>query len=223
MAENINKNQPDAITPVEVSEIFDDERDVLLDHEYDGIKELDNHMPRWWVLGFVFCIFFAEVYLLHYHLMSGPSSQEEYEYQLAKAEEDQEAREKAAALVAAAQGNAVDESRDYFALLTDAESLAAGKAVFTTGVCVACHSADGGGLVGPNLTDEYWLHGCDMPSVIASIKNGFPSKAMPAYGGGKRLNAQELQEVASYILSLRGSTPASPKAADMNRAQVCSK
>jgi cytochrome c oxidase cbb3-type subunit III len=116
-------------------------------------------------------------------------------------------------------------SVDYAALeiLTDQASLDAGRIVYTNPaqLCVTCHGANAQGLVGPDLTNEYWKHGCDLPSLMISVKSGFPQQGMPAYGSGSRLTDLELQQLASYLISLRGSNPDGAKAPDMSRSVQC--
>ena len=140
------------------------EADLDLGHDYDGIRELDNRLPPWWLYGFYCCIIFACIYLWRYHVsQTAPLSKEEYEISVAKAD-----AEKAAYLEKAA--NNVDENT--VKLLTDPESLAAGKKNFET-ICAACHTATGAGNVGPNLTDDYWLHGGSIKDVFKTIKYGW--------------------------------------------------
>lgn len=107
--------------------------------------------------------------------------------------------------------------------LTDAKSLATGKTLYETpsSLCITCHRADLGGLVGPNLTDDYWLSGCGVGDLMTSIRAGNPSKGMLPFGGGRRLTDAELVQVASYILSKRGSNPSAPKARDAVRDKPC--
>lgn len=194
----------------ETSDIWDDEQDVLLTHEYDGIRELDNHMPRWWILGFYFTIAFSVVYMAYYHVLGGPSDVDEYHAQMA------------AAAATAVPAHQTGPAMDYTTLtaLTDEESLAHGKAVFGT-ICTACHGAAGEGLVGPNLTDAFSVHGCDLTSIIVSTKTGFPELGMPPYGGGAVLSDEQLHLVSSYILSLSGSNPANAKPIDPAREIAC--
>jgi cytochrome c oxidase cbb3-type subunit 3 len=202
MSENVNKKQQ--------ADIFDDEKDVLLDHNYDGIRELDNHMPGWWVFGFWFCILFAVLYLLFYHVLGwGPSSKGEYEAEMA-------------GVVSQRPTTPTVNTDDWVELtfLTDVESVEKGKVIYNT-ICNVCHGANGEGLVGPNLTDEYWVNGCDPKSIMISVQTGFPAKGMPAYGGGKQLNTDELQLVSSYIHSLKGSKPANAKPIDPIRELIC--
>lgn len=202
MSDNVNKPQQ--------ADIFDDEKDMLLDHNYDGIRELDNFMPGWWVLGFWFTIVFGVIYLLFYHVLGwGPSSSGEYEMEMAS-------------VVTVKPTENADTKTDWAELtfLSDATSVEKGKVLYNQ-ICNVCHGGNGEGLVGPNLTDEFWIHGCDTPSIMNSIKVGFPAKGMPAYGGGKQLNTVELQLVASYIHSLQGSNPANAKPIDPTREVAC--
>jgi cytochrome c oxidase cbb3-type subunit 3 len=176
------------------------EKDVLLDHDYDGIKELDNNLPPWWKYGFYFTIAFAVVYLLYYHV-SGVGKLQEAEY----AEEVQiAAQEKAARLLASAD----NVNEETVIRLTDAEGIAKGKETFTK-LCAACHLADAGGQVGPNLTDDYWLHGGGIKNVFKTITYGVPTKGMISWEA--QLSPKQIQQVASYVLSLKGTNPAGGK------------
>ena len=107
--------------------------------------------------------------------------------------------------------------------LTDAKSLAAGKAIFENqaSLCVTCHRPDLGGVVGPNLTDDFWLHGCGVTDVMKSIRQGYPVQGMMPYGGGKPINEADLHRLASYVLSRRGSAPVRPKPRDPARDKPC--
>src|SRR4051812_41531057 len=182
-------------------------RDELLDHEADGIREFDNALPRWWLYGFYLTIAFAAAYLVNYHLLARPlighaGMIAEYQADLEAA-----ARETASHPVAA---------HAAVVRLTDAASLAKGQAIFEgpNNVCFSCHRPDLGGLVGPNLTDDLWQHGCSIDDVVSSIKTGYPAKGMLPFGVGKPLNDAEVQQVASYVLSKRGTAPPNPKPAD---------
>ncbi|HMT29963.1 MAG TPA: cbb3-type cytochrome c oxidase N-terminal domain-containing protein [Bacteroidia bacterium] len=177
------------------------EADVLLDHNYDGIKELDNNLPPWWKYGFYLTIIFAFVYLINLHVIgSGNVQLDEYYAQLAEADLLKQERLK---LVA----NNVDENS--VTLLSAEADLLAGQKTFTE-KCVVCHGKAGEGNVGPNLTDDYWIHGGDIKDVFKIVKYGFPSKGMISWES--QLNPVQMQQVASYIKSLRGSNPANPKA-----------
>jgi len=193
----------------ETSDIWDDEKDVLLNHEYDGIRELDNHMPRWWVLGFYATIVFAVVYMAYYHVFGGPSDIDEYNAEMAAA---------AIANPAVQAGPSLDYST--LVALSDETSLARGKTLYGA-ICFACHGAAGEGTIGPNLTDNFSVHGCDLESVIVSTKIGFPELGMPPYGGGKVLNDEELHLLGSYILSLGGTNPPNAKPIDPAREIAC--
>lgn len=195
--------------------ILDDEKDILLDHDYDGIQELDNNMPPWWLYGFYFTIAFAVVYLLYYDVTGwGLSQEEEYEREVALAEERY-------GLHADEPGEVLDYAE--LAVLTDEASLATGKALYEAqrNLCVTCHGGQGQGLVGPDLTNEYWKHGCDLASIMTSIKTGFPARGMPPYGSTAPLNDEELHQLSSYIISLRGTNPPGAKAPDMSRSVEC--
>lgn len=182
-----------------------DEKDKLLDHEYDGIRELDNHMPRWWVLGFYFTIVFGIVYMVYYHFAGGPSSDKEYQMEMA----------------AAGGSKPVAVADTGLKPLTDAASLAEGKALYVSQTCSACHKDDMGGLVGPNLTDDFWIHGCDFTTVMGNVRKGFQQKGMMPFGNGKPLQDAELQKLVSYVFSKHGSAPAGAKAIDAEREKKC--
>jgi cytochrome c oxidase cbb3-type subunit 3 len=183
---------------------LEQEKDILMDHEYDGIMELDNKLPPWWLYMFYFTIAFGVVYLAYYQFSDGPSQLDEYNAEMAIA-----AEQKAAFLANAA--NNVDESTAT--LLTDASSISNGKAKFET-LCVACHAKSGGSTqvpmgVGPNLTDEYWIHGGGVQNIFKTIKYGVPAKGMISWE--TQLTPVQIQEVASYIISLQGTNPENAK------------
>jgi cytochrome c oxidase cbb3-type subunit 3 len=176
------------------------ERDIMLDHDYDGIKELDNKLPPWWVWGFYFTIAWGIGYLAYYHLATSDARQvDEF-----KADMAEKAEIKAAYLAA----NAMSVDENSVVMLTDDAALSAGKKIFTDN-CASCHAADGGGLVGPNFTDEYWIHGGGIADVFGVIKYGVLDKGMISWQ--ETLNPMQMQQVASYVLSLQGTTPAAPK------------
>jgi cytochrome c oxidase cbb3-type subunit III len=190
-------------------------RDQLLDHEADGIREFDNALPRWWLYGFYVTIAFSIVYVVNYHMLPTPLYGEKGM-----------AAEYAAELRAAGTpgGAAAGAPLASVAALTDADSLAKGQAIFegTKNLCVSCHRADLGGLVGPNLADDQWLHGCTPAEIVRNITTGFPPKGMLPYGSGAKLEPEQLVQVANYVLSRRGSNPANPKAVDPARDKPCS-
>lgn len=177
------------------------EKDMLLDHDYDGIRELDNDLPPWWKYGFYMTIFFAVVYMFYYH--GGDSyasvSVEEYRADMAKAE-----KEKAAYLAKVA--SLINESN--VEADRSESAVKAGSAIFDTN-CKTCHGADGGGIAGPNLTDKYWVHGGDIKDIFKTVKYGVPAKGMIAWQS--KLSPLQIQQVSSYILTLQGTTPQNPK------------
>lgn len=190
-------------------------RDELLNHEADGIREFDNDLPRWWLYGFYFTILFGVLYVVNYHMLASPFMGD-------KTVAAEYAAEVAAAAAAAPPKPAPAAPASVVAL-TDADSMAKGKAIFEsqTHPCAACHRADLGGLVGPNLTDEYWLHGCKASDVVQTIKTGFPTAGMLPYGGGPALTDEQLLQLASYVLLQRGSNPPAAKARVPDRDVEC--
>ena len=181
-------------TPIE------DEAEIILDHNYDGIKELDNNLPPWWIYGFYASIVFAAVYLLRYHVFSGPTQIDELETELADARIAIETYKKTAKNLV--DINTVTE-------LTEAADLSAGKTIFESN-CVACHMADGGGGIGPNLTDPNWILGGDIKSIFKTVSEGGRSgKGMIAWK--QQLKPLEMAQVSSYVLTFEGTTPANPK------------
>jgi cytochrome c oxidase cbb3-type subunit 3 len=195
----------------------DRNRDELLDHDADGIREFDNALPRWWLYGFYFTILLAFVYMLNYHVLARPlvgKAGQVAEYDAAVAA----AKTAGAARATAAAGGGIKA-----AALTDPASLAAGKAIFEgpDNVCYSCHRADLGGMIGPNLTDGKWLHGCGIEAIVKSIKTGYPVKGMMPYGTGKALTEQQVLQVASYVLSKQGSNPPNPKPTEPDRDAEC--
>lgn len=175
------------------------EAELDLGHEYDGIRELNNRLPPWWIYGFYVSIIFAVVYLWRFHVShTGPSSIEEYETSVAKAELKTKEYLKA-------KGDLVDENT--VKLLTASEDLAEGKAIYNKS-CASCHLESGGGSVGPNLTDDFWMHGNDLKSVFKTIRYGI--NAMPQWQN--TYSNKQIAQLTSYIKSLRGTNPANAKA-----------
>jgi len=186
-------------TPIE------QESSVKLDHNFDGIQELNNPLPPWWTAGFVITVIISVLYIFYYTIQGKDSQYDEYNREMAKAKAQVDAYKKA--------NNIVDANT--VTLLTDKNALAEGKEIYLKN-CAACHVADGGGLVGPNLTDNAWIYGCNIKDVFKVITNG-TSKGMPPW---KALGADKVQKVASYVLSLQGTKPAKPKAPE---GQACNK
>ncbi len=177
------------------------EKDILMDHNYDGIRELDNVLPPWWVAMFYITIIFGVIYYGYQHFSdSGISSAQEYEMAMEQAEKDVKA-------FLAKQSDAVDETT--VTLLTDDADLAIGESIFQN-LCVPCHGQYGeGNSIGPNLTDKYWLNGGGIKNVFTTIKYGVPEKGMISWKS--QIRASDMQKVASYILSLQGTNPPNAK------------
>jgi cytochrome c oxidase cbb3-type subunit 3 len=170
----------------------------LLDHEADGIKELDNLLPRWWVWLFNLTIIFAVIYMLYYHVFrAGDLQAAEY------AKEARRGNEIKAASIAK-----FESGLESLQPLSDKALLDEGLRIFTTS-CAPCHRADGGGLVGPNLCDDYWIHGSNYVDNVKTIINGVPAKGMITWRG--LLTPDQIQAVASYIYKFRGTNPKNPK------------
>ncbi|MNQ32828.1 Cbb3-type cytochrome c oxidase subunit CcoP [compost metagenome] len=177
------------------------EGDLLLHHDYDGIKELDNNLPPWWVYLFYITIIFSVIYLARFEIFGADNQEMELKKEMAQAKIDVDEYLKTAP-------DLMDEKT--VVLLTDKESLEAGREIFTTN-CAACHRADGGGQIGPNLTDDHWILGGGIKNVFHTITNGGrDGKGMVSWKTNG-LKPKEIQKVASYILSLQGSGPKDPK------------
>lgn len=184
---------------------LEQEASIDTGHDYDGIRELDNNLPPWWKAMFYACCVYAVVYMYYYHMGGGGVSIED-----AYATEVEDARI-ANLEYLHKQANKVDETS--VVALADASSIDAGKAIFIT-TCAACHGQNAEGNVGPNLTDEFWLHGGGIHNVFKTIKYGVPAKGMIAWEA--QLSPVKMQQVASYILTLKGSNPANAKAPQGN-------
>jgi cytochrome c oxidase cbb3-type subunit 3 len=176
------------------------EADHLLDHNYDGIQELDNALPPWWKYGFIITIGFAFVYLLNFHVLgNGKNPTEEYQAEMENAQIAKEAYE-------AKNKDRIDEAHVPMA---NAAGIQNGKTNFLAN-CVACHGANGEGGVGPNLTDDYWLHKGSLNDVYNTIKKGYPDKGMQSWA--TKFNPKEMSELASFVKTLHGTKPANGKA-----------
>ena len=177
------------------------EADLDLGHEYDGIRELDNRLPPWWLWGFYITIIAGGIYLWRYHVShAAPLSGEEFEIAMKAAEKQKEEYLKKAA-------NQIDENN--VALLTTGYEIESGKSLFTQN-CVACHGKLGEGGVGPNLTDDYWLHGGDIKQIFFSIKYGWQDKGMKSWK--EDFTPSQMAQLSSYIHTLKGTNPPNPKA-----------
>ena len=170
------------------------------DHDYDGIKELDNPAPTWWTVSFIAFIVIGLGYYGYYEFGPGHSIR----YELAHEMQELELR------ASARKGMESVDTNQLVALVKDTSAVSLGKGVFAS-KCVACHGAQAQGVIGPNLTDDYWLHGDGTVGAIYQIvKEGIPEKGMPPWG--PILKADELMKVAAYIRSIRGSNPGNAKA-----------
>lgn len=171
----------------------------LIEHSYDGIQEYDNPLPGWWATMFVLTILFTIPYVLYYHVGEGPSGVDEH------------AADRGALMALRASvgggGPATDET--MLALAEDAEAVAAAQVTFV-GKCAACHGEHGQGLIGPNLTDDYWIHGGKPTDIARTIVEGVPAKGMIAWGN--QLTPDEVHGLVAFILTLRGTDPAGAKA-----------
>jgi cytochrome c oxidase cbb3-type subunit III len=178
----------------------DPNQDRLLEHEADGIREYDNPMPRWWLGTFWVTIVFSILYVMNVPVIGiGSGRIAEYDAEMAKA----------AALLAKNDPLAGLTPEKVLAASTDPAQQALGKTTFAT-MCASCHLADGGGQIGPNLTDAYWLHGNQPAQIMKTIVEGVPAKGMPPWG--KILKPDQLTAVAGYVLTLKGTMPKTPKA-----------
>lgn len=180
---------------------IEEEKDIVIDHEYDGIQELNNPIPTWFNALFYSTVLFGFIYLLVYHVFGwGLNQDQEYVQELAIAE-------KAKQEYLAQAANLIDES----SVLFDAAMAPAGKAIFAAN-CVACHGANGEGGIGPNLTDRFWIHGGEIKDVFKTVKYGVPEKGMVPWE--QTLTPGQIAEVSSYILTLRDTKPANAKASE---------
>ena len=180
---------------------IEEESEIILDHNYDGIKELDNSLPPWWVYMFYATIVFAVVYLVRFEVLDGDNQVTEYEKAVAQAKME----------VTKFKATATDLiTAENVELLTSESDLKRGKAVFNLN-CASCHLADGGGYIGPNLTDEYWILGGGIKNVYSTLVNGGrDGKGMISWKN--TLKPADMAKVSSYVLSMQRTTPAKGKA-----------
>lgn len=178
------------------------EATVMMDHNYDGIRELDNHLPPWWKWLFYGTIAWGAVYIVIYHFTdNAPLQAQEYENEVALADA-QSQKLRAAQPIASIDENALTYTND-------AALIAKGQAIYKSN-CASCHKDNGEGGIGPNLTDEYWLHGGSIKNIYATVKNGVPDKGMISWSA--ILKPEEMRDVSFFIMSIRGTNPANPKA-----------
>jgi len=207
--------------------------DKLLDHDYDGIKELDNDLPRWWVWLFILTIIWGFGYLIYYHVINaGYLQADEYRQEMdpnyVRVEKDSHyplglfepyrspyyapEREMVFSQKSRKKTVFVEEKRETdtttYLAITDQAQLSEGKTIFES-KCVSCHGKFGEGNIGPNLTDDYWINGPGISNVVKTVKYGVPAKGMLAWRGD--LNKEQIIRVASYVLKLHGTNPPNPK------------
>ncbi len=181
------------------------EKDIMFHHDFDGIRELDNRIPPWFNFLFYGTIIWAVIYMLVFHIFDDGQVQiKEYMAEVNQASMEREILIKSGAFI----------NEETVAYLNDAATLSEGKDIFAKN-CVTCHMADGGGLVGPNLTDEFWINGGGIKNVFKTIKDGVPAKGMISWQ--TQLDSKKMQSVASYVLSLQGTKPANPKEPQGNK------
>jgi cytochrome c oxidase cbb3-type subunit 3 len=176
------------------------EQDRLLDHRYDGIQEYDNLLPRWWVTIFWATIIFSVFYITYYHFGPGPLDIEKYDAQMI-AFYDQQAQE------LLALGEITNETLEG---LKSNESMMSGAKKIYQAKCATCHGVFAEGGIGPNLTDQYWLHGGQLADIYNTVNEGVPEKGMLAWN--RQLRPAELMAVAAYVDTLLGSSPPNAKA-----------
>lgn len=200
VAKPISFHLPRIFDNINASVAIEKEHDILLDHNYDGIRELDNSLPPWWKYSFYLSIVWAIGYLFYFYIGGGPSSIDEYTAEVQQAKIDVDAYNKKNALN-------VDESNVQYA---DAAGITEGQDIFKTN-CIACHGNVGeGNQVGPNLTDDYWIHGGTANELFKTVKYGWPAKGMKSWETD--LSAVQIKNVISYIHSLHGTNPPNAKA-----------
>ena len=183
------------------------DEDHVLDHQYDEIQEYDNPLPGWWTLIFWACIVWAVLYALNVipGLGNGKGRVANYDREINAAAEKYGTPQEQAAKLA----GTIDVGL-MLSFLKDPARLAAGKAIFEDpSKCSSCHMADGGGLVGPNLTDDYWIHGAQPKDILSVVVNGVPDKGMLTWG--PILGPEKCAEVSAYVYTLHGTRPATPK------------
>jgi len=181
------------------------ESDLLIkDHEYDGIHELDNPPPAWFQFLFYITIAFALFYFINFHVLKkSNSSFDEYMAEVTAAQMQKDELIRSGALI----------NENNVALMTETADLSKGKEIFTVN-CVSCHGENGGGTVGPNLTDQYWIHGGGIKNVFATVSNGVPAKGMITWK--TQLNPKQIQQVSSYVLTFQGTNPVNGKPPEGN-------
>ena len=197
---DVKERDVQAIKAEKIRKIILSDEQLLLDHEYDGIRELDNKLPSWYMFLFYITILFAIVYMINYHVLGKQNKMfDEYTQEMTEAQMIKEELLKSGALI----------NVNNVTVLSDAEDLKKGKEIFTVN-CIQCHGAGGEGTVGPNLTDDFWVHGGGIKNVFNVISEGVPAKGMITWK--LQLNPKQIQQVASYVLTFKGTNPPNGKA-----------
>lgn len=176
------------------------DEDRLLDHNYDGIQEYDNPMPRWWLYIFWATILFSPFYYLYFHGASGRSIHDRYNADMLALFEKQAAE---LLEMGPIRESTLAEMQDDRSMMSAAEQIFTSK-------CAQCHAPDGGGGIGPNLTDSYWIHGGKLTDIYQTVYNGVPEKGMLSWKN--QLPLSDILAVSAYVGTLRGTDPAQPKA-----------
>ncbi|MCX6295887.1 MAG: c-type cytochrome [Bacteroidetes bacterium] len=199
--ELVEAEEPSFFERINASVAIDKEEEILMDHNYDGIRELDNDLPPWWKYGFYFTILVAFLYMGYYYVLAPGNLQvDEYNKSMIAAKNEKAEFDK---------NNANSVNENNVLLLTDKAEIAKGQQIFES-TCFACHGKLGEGGVGPNLTDDYWIHGGTIKNIFSTIKYGWPEKGMKSWQAD--LTPTQINEIASFIKTLHGSNPPNGKA-----------
>lgn len=172
-------------------------KDQIRDHSFDGIQEYDNQLPKWWLWTFVLTVVFSFIYWINYHTYEWQPNQEE-ELNMAMAAHKENFKSK--------EGEISNEA--ILKLVQDQEALTSATQSYMAN-CMACHAMGGGGMIGPNLTDKYWIHGGQPVDIYKTILKGVPAKGMVPWEG--ILSSKQIKALTAYIISLEGSNPANAK------------
>ncbi|MBB6500107.1 cbb3-type cytochrome c oxidase N-terminal domain-containing protein [Pedobacter cryoconitis] len=200
----IEKQKPSIWTRIMQLKPLEEEKNLVMEHKFDGIAELNNPTPAWFMVLFYGTIIFAVCYLLNYEVLGfGKSQEQEYSTEI------EQAAEAKIAFLANPKNSASAVNENNIVQSKDDAVIKSGAALFANR-CTPCHGEHAEGIVGPNLTDEYWLHGGSIKDVFKTIKYGVPEKGMISWE--KSLSAQQISDLANYVLSLQGTKPAGAKA-----------
>lgn len=174
------------------------EADILLEHDYDGIRELDNSLPPWWKYGFIVTVIGSVIYMMYFHMGSGKDPIQEYEHEM----------EIASIALTKYNESAVDKVDENNLTMADAAGIEKGRVIYNM-ACWACHGKAGEGGTGPNLSDAYWIHKGGLSDIYLSIKNGYPDKGMQSWE--KVYSKNEILYLSSYIKTMAGTNPPGAK------------